>query len=122
MPIDPTAVAVASRSFSRNPGLRQELLDRYPGSKFNDAGPVVLSGDALIQFLRPLYGDHGRIARPIGEIGSRASAMELKMTDDALSIGRVAENHETVAPRNRREPPTARNPRPTRSWCKNLSR
>ncbi len=47
-----TPVAVASRSFSRNPILRQELLDRYPGSRFNDAGPVVLSGDVLVEFLR----------------------------------------------------------------------
>ena len=47
-----TPVAVASRSFSRNPILRQELLDRYPGSRFNDAGPVVLSGDVLAEFLR----------------------------------------------------------------------
>jgi D-3-phosphoglycerate dehydrogenase len=52
MRIDPTAVAVASRSFSRNPLLRQELLDRYPGSWFNDEGTAVLSGDALIHFLR----------------------------------------------------------------------
>src|SRR5471030_2980247 len=44
-------VAVASRSFSRNPVLRQELLARYPGSRFNDGGDV-LSGDALVQFLR----------------------------------------------------------------------
>ena len=51
MTIDPSAVAVASRSFSRNPVLRQELLQRYPGSRFNDAGGV-LSGDALVQFLR----------------------------------------------------------------------
>ena len=50
--MDPTAVAVASRSFSRNPVLRQELLDRYPGSRFNDEGTTVLSGDALVQFLR----------------------------------------------------------------------
>jgi D-3-phosphoglycerate dehydrogenase len=47
---DSAAVAVASRSFSRNPTLRQELLDRYPRSRFNDAGHV-LSGDALVQFL-----------------------------------------------------------------------
>ena len=47
-----TPVAVASRSFSRNPILRQELLNRYPGSRFNDAGPVVLSGDVLAEFLR----------------------------------------------------------------------
>jgi phosphoglycerate dehydrogenase-like enzyme len=48
----PTPVAVASRSFSRNPLLRQELLARYPGSRFNDAGTPVLSGDALAQFVR----------------------------------------------------------------------
>ena len=52
MRIDPAAVAVASRSFSRNPTLRQELLDRYPGSRFNDQGTVVLCGTELIQFLR----------------------------------------------------------------------
>jgi phosphoglycerate dehydrogenase-like enzyme len=51
VPTDPSAVAVASRSFSRNPILRQELLDRYPGSRFNDVGPAVLSGDALARFL-----------------------------------------------------------------------
>ena len=50
--MNPSAVAVASRSFSRNPILRQELLDRYPGSRFNDEGTTVLSGDALVQFLR----------------------------------------------------------------------
>ena len=48
----PDAVAVASRSFSRDPTLRQELLDRFPRSRFNDAGPTVLSGDALVEFLR----------------------------------------------------------------------
>jgi phosphoglycerate dehydrogenase-like enzyme len=47
-----TPVAVASRSFSRNPILRQELLDRYPRSRFNDTGPAVLSGDTLVKFLR----------------------------------------------------------------------
>ena len=52
MPIDPTAVAVSSRSFSRNPILRRELLERYPASRFNDAGTAVLSGDVLVQFLR----------------------------------------------------------------------
>lgn len=51
MPTDPSPVAVASRSFSRNPILRQELLARYPGSRFNDSGPVVLAGDGLVQFL-----------------------------------------------------------------------
>jgi phosphoglycerate dehydrogenase-like enzyme len=48
----PDAVAVASRSFSRNPALRQELLDRFPESRFNDVGPTVLTGDALVDFLR----------------------------------------------------------------------
>jgi phosphoglycerate dehydrogenase-like enzyme len=47
-----TPIAVSSRSFSRNPTLRQELLARYPGSRFNDEGTAVLSGDALVQFLR----------------------------------------------------------------------
>ena len=50
--IDPGAVAVASRSFSRNPILREELLARYPRSRFNDEGTPVLSGDALVRFLR----------------------------------------------------------------------
>ena len=50
--IDPGAVAVASRSFSRNPTLRAELLARYPRSRFNDEGTPVLSGDALVRFLR----------------------------------------------------------------------
>ena len=49
---DPDAVAVASRSFSRNPILRAELLERFPRSRFNDVGPTVLSGDALVEFLR----------------------------------------------------------------------
>jgi phosphoglycerate dehydrogenase-like enzyme len=48
----PTPIAVASRSFSRNPILRQELLDRYPGSRFNDEGTAVLLGGALVEFLR----------------------------------------------------------------------
>lgn len=44
-------VAVASRSFSRNPVLRRELLDRYEHVTFNDAG-VALEGEALVGFLR----------------------------------------------------------------------
>ena len=52
MPIDTEAVAVASRSFSRNPTLREELLARYPRSRFNDEGTAVLFGDALAAFLR----------------------------------------------------------------------
>jgi len=44
-------IAVASRSFSRHPVLRQELLARFPHATFNDAG-TVLAGDALRDFLR----------------------------------------------------------------------
>jgi phosphoglycerate dehydrogenase-like enzyme len=47
-----TIIAVSSRSFSRNPTLRQELLDRYPQARFNLEGTAVLSGDLLVQFLR----------------------------------------------------------------------
>ena len=43
-------VAVCSRSFSRNPVLRAELLEKYPEAKFNDAG-VQLAGDNLVDFL-----------------------------------------------------------------------
>ncbi len=43
-------VAVASRSFSRHPVLRAELLARYPNTTFNDAGES-LSGEGLIAFL-----------------------------------------------------------------------
>jgi phosphoglycerate dehydrogenase-like enzyme len=43
-------VAVCSRSFSQNPILRAELLQRYERVTFNDAG-VQLSGDNLVEFL-----------------------------------------------------------------------
>lgn len=43
-------VAVTSRSFSRHPVLRSELLARYPDVTFNDAG-AALSGEALVRFL-----------------------------------------------------------------------
>lgn len=46
----PTSVAVTSRSFSKNPVLREELLGRYPSVTFNDAG-ASLAGDSLLQFL-----------------------------------------------------------------------
>jgi phosphoglycerate dehydrogenase-like enzyme len=45
------SVAVASRSFSKNAVLRQELIDRYPEAKFNDTGRV-LAGGELVEFLR----------------------------------------------------------------------
>ena len=43
-------VAVCSRSFSANPILRAELLERYRNVKFNDAG-LSLNGDSLVEFL-----------------------------------------------------------------------
>ncbi len=46
-----TRVAVCSRSFSRHPVLRAELLERYPGATFNDDG-LSLSGDDLIRYLK----------------------------------------------------------------------
>lgn len=48
-------VAVTSRSFSRHPVLRAELLARYPNVRFND-GSEILAGATLIEFLR----DHER--------------------------------------------------------------
>jgi phosphoglycerate dehydrogenase-like enzyme len=45
-----TRVAVASRSFSRHPILRAELLARYPDVTFNDEG-LSLKGEALVAFL-----------------------------------------------------------------------
>ena len=45
-----TRVAVTSRSFSRHPVLRRELLERYPDTTFNDDG-LKLSGEALVDFL-----------------------------------------------------------------------
>ena len=45
-----TRVAVASRSFSRHPVLRAELLAQYPDATFNDAG-LSLKGEALIDYL-----------------------------------------------------------------------
>ena len=44
-------VAVCSRSFSKNPILRTELLARYQHVTFNDVG-LKLKGDSLIEFLR----------------------------------------------------------------------
>jgi phosphoglycerate dehydrogenase-like enzyme len=44
-------VAVCSRSFSKDPILRAELLARYRNVTFNDAG-LRLNGDSLVEFLR----------------------------------------------------------------------
>jgi len=43
-------VAVTSRSFSKHEGLRNELLNKYPETDFNDFGES-LSGQRLVEFL-----------------------------------------------------------------------
>jgi len=45
-----TSVAIASRSFSKHPVLRNKVLKLYPNAKFNDKG-LSLSGNALVDFL-----------------------------------------------------------------------
>jgi len=46
-----SSLVVASRSFSKHPILRAEVLKRYPEAKFNDDG-LSLSGNSLMQFLK----------------------------------------------------------------------
>jgi phosphoglycerate dehydrogenase-like enzyme len=45
------SLVIASRSFSKHPVLRKEVLRRYPDAKFNDKG-LSLDGDTLVQFLK----------------------------------------------------------------------
>jgi phosphoglycerate dehydrogenase-like enzyme len=45
-----SSLVVASRSFSKHPILRKEVLKRYPDAKFNDEG-LSLSGNSLVDFL-----------------------------------------------------------------------
>ena len=44
------SLAVTSRSFSKHPILRKEVLKLYPDAKFNDEG-LSLNGKSLINFL-----------------------------------------------------------------------
>lgn len=60
-------VAIASRSFSRHPVLRAEILALYPDASFNDAG-LSLAGPALVEFLA----------------GHDAAITALERLDDAL--------------------------------------
>jgi len=46
-----TPIAVASRSFSKHPKLRSELLERYLDVQFNDKG-IPLSGQELVNFVK----------------------------------------------------------------------
>ena len=45
------SLAVTSRSFSKHPILRNEVLRRYPDAKFNDEG-LTLNGQSLAKFLQ----------------------------------------------------------------------
>ena len=45
------SLAITSRSFSKHPILRNEVLKRYPNAKFNDQG-LVLKGKSLVKFLQ----------------------------------------------------------------------
>ena len=45
-----SSLAITSRSFSKNPLLRDAVLKDYPAAKFNDEG-LSLSGDSLVDFL-----------------------------------------------------------------------
>ena len=44
------SLAITSRSFSKHPILRSEVLKKYPDAKFNDEG-LSLNGDSLVDFL-----------------------------------------------------------------------
>ena len=43
-------IKVATRSFSRHPVLRRELLSEFPGAVFNEQGSR-FNGDSLVQYL-----------------------------------------------------------------------
>ena len=46
-----SSLAVASRSFSKHPKLRKEVLRRYPDARFNDEG-LSLKNESLVNFLK----------------------------------------------------------------------
>jgi phosphoglycerate dehydrogenase-like enzyme len=48
----PRSIVVLSRSFSRHPVLRAELVKQYETVAFNDSG-ITLSGYELVEFLKP---------------------------------------------------------------------
>jgi phosphoglycerate dehydrogenase-like enzyme len=51
MGISMKSLAITSRSFSKHPILRNEVLKRYPNAKFNDQG-LALKGKSLVKFLQ----------------------------------------------------------------------
>ena len=72
---DPAQIAVTSRSFSRHPVLRAELLERYPNAAFNDEG-ASLAGDALVDFLQAKTKAITALERIDEEILSRLPELE----------------------------------------------
>ena len=103
-----SAVAVTSRSFSKHPILRKEVLKRYPKSKFNDEGQL-LSGDTLVEFLeghekaitaleKTLLNDaddtmvRHECAEALGAIGSSQSIPALEKigkNDTSIEVGQT---------------------------------
>ena len=58
-----TLIGVASRSFSKHPVLRAELLERYSNVRFNDGG-VALQGKIVIgEFVNTQCPEYGEILR-----------------------------------------------------------
>jgi hypothetical protein len=99
-------VAVTSRSFSRHPVLRAELLARYENVTFNDAGSS-LAGESLVAFL----SGHSKaitalevivLRRPfipaLGAAGRRISYFEKKRRydPDLLAVPRQCQGHVIV--------------------------
>ena len=90
---NPLPVAVTSRSFSRHPILRGELLARYAAVTFNDAG-TSLTGPQLIDFLR----GHGKAITALEVLDDAvfAALPELKVVSkygvglDMLDLGAMA--------------------------------
>lgn len=86
-------VAVAARSFNRNPQLREELRAKYPDATFSE-DTEVLDGDKLIAFLR----GHDRVIVGLERIDERvlAAVPELRVVSkygvglDGLDIDALA--------------------------------
>ena len=73
---DPTPVAVCSRSFSRNPVLREETLAQFSDVRFNDEG-LSLNGDSLVSFLEGRRRAITALERIDDEVLSQLPELEL---------------------------------------------
>ena len=89
-----TRVAVCSRSFSRHPVLRRELLEKYPDVTFND-DELVLTGGELVEYLN----GHGKAITALEALDADVFAQlpELKVVSkygvgfDTLDLAAMAE-------------------------------